>query len=103
MTDHIHILISKKTNISEAELAQKIKANSSRWLKKYLNCNEFEWQRGYGVFSYNQSLLESVKIYIKNQQEHHKNETYKDEMIMYFTKFEIPYTEEDLKDFLPFD
>ncbi len=103
MADHIHILISKKPNISEAELMQKIKANSSRWLKKYLNCREFEWQRGYGAFSYSQSRLKSVKKYIINQQEHHKNTTYRDEMITFFQKFEIPYTEEDLEGFLPCD
>ncbi len=101
MPDHIHILISKNPDISEAELVQKIKANSSRWLKKYLLCRGFEWQRGYGAFSYSKSQLESVKKYIRNQQEHHKHQTYKDEMIMFFQKFDIAYTEEDLKGFLP--
>ncbi len=103
MTDHVHILISKKTSISEAELVQKIKANSSRRLKQYLNDGKFQWQIGYGVFSYSKSQLPSVKNYIKNQQKHHQNQTYKHEMEMFFQKFDIPYNDEDLEGFLPVD
>ncbi len=82
-------------NISLAALVGKIKANSSKWMKtkgeQYVN---FYWQRGYGGFSVNPTETEIVKKYIQNQEEHHKNRTFKVEYILFLKKYEIEYDEE---------
>ena len=73
MSDHIHILIGMRPTQSISELMQIIKANSSKWIneKKFLKVR-FEWQEGYGAFSYSKSHVQNVIKYIQNQEERHK-------------------------------
>lgn len=100
--DHVHCFLGLKPTVSVSELMKIIKAKSS----KYINdsnflLNRFEWQEGYGAFSYSHSQIKEVYNYVMNQEEHHKKESFKDEYIKYLNKFEIPYDEryifEDLK------
>jgi len=60
----------------------------------------FEWQTGYGAFSYGQSQISQLKEYIKNQYIHHKRRTFKDEYIALLTAFEIDYDEAYLFDWI---
>lgn len=55
--------------------------------------NRFEWQEGYGAFSYSHSQIDAVYNYIKNQEKHHAKITFKDEYLDILKKFEIPYNE----------
>jgi hypothetical protein len=54
---------------------------------------KFEWQEGYGAFSYSKSQIKNVIAYIENQEEHHKKESFKKEYIHFLQKFEIEYNE----------
>jgi putative transposase len=97
--DHIHILVSIKPNISISDLVRDIKANSSKWI----NENEFvrgkfQWQEGFGAFSYAQSQLDNVIAYINNQEQHHQKKTFKDEYLTLLQKFDIEYDEKYLFD-----
>lgn len=92
--DHVHCFIGLKPVVSVSELMKTIKAKSS----KYINDNKltntrFEWQEGYGVFSYGQSQIDSVYKYIQNQEGHHKKKTFKDEYLTFLEKFNVPYDE----------
>ncbi|HPI20123.1 MAG TPA: IS200/IS605 family transposase [Candidatus Kapabacteria bacterium] len=79
--EHIHLLIDLPTDISVSKFVKNLKGSSSRWInEKKLFKGHFEWQRGYGVFSVSPSLLIKVKTYIKNQDEHHKRMSYKNEL-----------------------
>ena len=73
MSDHLHILVGMRPSQSVSDLMQKIKANSSKWIneKKFLKV-KFEWQEGYGAFSYSKSHVQNVIHYIQNQEEKHK-------------------------------
>lgn len=53
IADHIHILINLKPNASLSDVVKSIKANSSRWVneKRFVR-GKFQWQEGYGAFSY---------------------------------------------------
>jgi REP element-mobilizing transposase RayT len=77
-SDHIHILIGMRPTQSISELMQIIIANSSKWIneKKFLNV-KFEWQEGYGAFSYSKSHVQNVINYIQNQEERHKRNHFK--------------------------
>jgi putative transposase len=92
MSDHIHILIGMRPTQSISELMQVIKANSSKWIneKKFLKL-KFEWQEGYGAFSYSKSQVNTVIEYIKNQEIHHEKRTFREEYIEFLEKFEIDY------------
>jgi putative transposase len=97
VTDHIHILVGFGTTLSMGDLMEEVKAISSKFIneKGWVN-GKFEWQRGYGVFSYSRSQINDVIKYIANQQEHHKKQTFKDEYIEFLKKFEIEFDEKYL-------
>ena len=59
-----------------------------------LTPDRFEWQDGYGVFSYGQSQVDKVYKYIQNQEVHHKKETFKDEYLKFLKKFKVEYDEQ---------
>jgi REP element-mobilizing transposase RayT len=97
MPDHVHILIGMKPNISISDLVRDIKAGSSKFINdnKWIN-GKFNWQEGYGAFSYSKSHLENVIKYILNQEEHHKKQTFEEEYHSFLEKFEIEYDEKYL-------
>ena len=94
MPDHIHILIGMRPTQSISDLLQDIKGSSSKWINenKFLNV-KFEWQEGYGAFSYSKSSVEKVINYIKNQEEHHRRKTFKEEYLKLLEDFEIDFDE----------
>ena len=78
--DHVHLLASLSRTIAMADAVRIIKANSSRWIHdEFQELRDFQWQQGYGAFAVSFSLLESVKHYLANQEEHHRNRSYQDE------------------------
>lgn len=94
MPDHIHILIGVRPSQSVSDLMQDIKGSSSKWIneKKFLK-SKFEWQEGYGAFSYSKSQLNRVIDYIKNQETHHQTKSFKEEYIDFLKMFEIDFDE----------
>jgi len=94
MPDHIHIFIGMRPNQSVSDLLQEIKRSSSLWInqKGFVN-GKFEWQEGYGAFSYSKSHVDQVIKYIENQEDHHKKITFREEYTDFLQKFEIDYDE----------
>ncbi|WP_428230811.1 IS200/IS605 family transposase [Flavobacterium sp.] len=99
MPDHVHILIGFKPDQSISDLVRDIKANSSKFIndKKWIN-GKFEWQTGFGAFSYSHSQLTNVINYIHNQEEHHKTKTFKEEYVEFLKLFHIEFKNEYLFD-----
>jgi REP element-mobilizing transposase RayT len=94
VSNHIHILLNIKPNIALSDLVRDIKANSSRFVnKKGFVHGKFSWQEGFGAFSYSISQLDDVIQYIQNQEEHHKETSFKDEYLKYLKRFEIEFDE----------
>ena len=92
--DHVHCLIGLKPVAPISELMKAVKAKSSKYVNDHsLTPHRFEWQEGYGVFSYGQSGLDAVYKYIQNQEEHHKKQTFRDEYLDFLNKFKIDYDE----------
>jgi REP element-mobilizing transposase RayT len=92
--DHVHCFLGLKPTISISELMKTVKAKSS----KYINDNKFlldrfEWQVGYGAFSYSQSHINRVFKYIENQEEHHRKKSFKEEYLKYLDEYKIPFEE----------
>ena len=96
-SDHTHILIGLHPTISVSDMARDIKANSSKWINKN-TCimGKFNWQEGFGAFTYSKSQIDLVVKYILNQLKHHKQTTFKDEYINFLKKYEIEYDEKYL-------
>ena len=92
MPDHIHILVGMTPNIALSDLVRDIKANSSKFINtKGWVAGRFEWQAGFGAFSYSHSQLNGVVRYIKNQEEHHSHQTFREEYLSFLKRFDVPY------------
>jgi len=78
--EHIHTLINLPSNQLLADYMKNLKGESSSWINKNnLFTTKFSWQRGFGAFSVSASNHDQVKNYIKNQDEHHRRKTFKEE------------------------
>ena len=92
--DHVHCLLALKPTISVSELMRIVKGKSSRYINEHqLTKHKFEWQEGYGVFTYSKSHLDIVYKYIANQEEHHKKQNFKDEYVSFLNKYNVKYDE----------
>lgn len=95
--DHIHCFLALKPAQSVAELMKSVKAKSSKYINdNNLTPSHFDWQKGYGVFSYHRSDFDMIFNYIQNQEEHHKKESFHDEYIRLLNEFGIEYDEQYL-------
>lgn len=99
--DHTHILLGLHTTVSVSYIARDIKANSSRFINenRWIR-GKFNWQDGFGAFSYSKSHLDNVIKYILNQPYHHKKITFREEYIDFLKKYEVKYDEKYLFDWL---
>ncbi|MBC5838981.1 IS200/IS605 family transposase [Flavobacterium muglaense] len=99
--NHVHILLNIKPNLALSDLVKDIKVNSTNWINdRGFNDAKFQWQEGFGAFTYSISQLDNVIKYIENQEEHHKKQSFKEEYILFLKNFEIEYKDEYLFDFL---
>ena len=89
--DHVHMLIGLHPTESVASLVKELKGQSSRWINNKFLKGKFEWQSGYGAFSYSKSLIPAVKEYIDNQREHHRNVSFQEELAVFFDQVGIVY------------
>jgi REP element-mobilizing transposase RayT len=81
MEDHIHILSDLHPSIALADYIKDIKVASSKWMKESGLFPDFRgWGIKYCALTYSCKEREHVINYIKNQQEHHKKESFQDEI-----------------------
>ena len=92
MPDHIHFLIGMKPTCCLSDLVREIKKSSNEFIKEnHFTKYKFNWQEGFGAFSYSHSLLSTVIAYIANQKKHHKKKTFREEYNELLEKFEIAH------------
>jgi putative transposase len=90
--DHVHLLFVLPATLPLADLVEKLKANSSRWVHEdFPPRSNFAWQSGYTAFSVSQSNVAAVKRYIAQQEEHHRKLTYQEEVLALLKKHGIQY------------
>jgi REP element-mobilizing transposase RayT len=92
MPDHAHLLIGLKPSKALSDLVRDVKSDSSEFINgKRLIKGKFNWQEGYGAFSYSHSHLDSVIAYIRNQEKHHGRRSFKREYLSMLKKFDVAY------------
>jgi len=100
MPDHVHIFMGYEPTESLSDLIREIKKSSSEWIKSNRLCSmKFAWQSGYGAFSHSRSQVDAVVKYVRNQKEHHRKRSFKDEYLKILKDFEVEYDERYLFDF----
>lgn len=99
--NHIHFLVGMRPTCTLSDLVREVNKSSNSFVKdrKFTNFN-FQWQEGYGAFSYSHSALGNVIKYIQNQKEHHRTKTFREEYMEMLKKFEIEYKDEYLFDWI---
>ncbi len=96
-SNHIHIFVNYKPHQLISDLLKDIKGGSSNWTNdKRFVYGKFQWQRGYGAFSYSRSQIDSVVKYIQNQETHHKKKSFREEYLEFLQKYNIAYDEKYL-------
>lgn len=94
MPDHAHFLVGLNPDQSISDFMRDIKSSSSEFINnEKLVQGKFNWQKGYGAFSYSRSQLNQVINYIRNQPAHHKKRSFKEEYFELLQKFEVEFEE----------
>lgn len=101
MPDHIHIFIGFKPTVKISDLVRDIKTASSQFIReKRFTPFQFNWQEGYGAFTYAHSQLDAVCKYIQNQEQHHRKKTFREEYFEFLKRFDVDYDDQYVFDFL---
>jgi putative transposase len=101
MPDHSHIFVGFHPSVLIADFVKEIKIESNEFIKgKRWVKSKFSWQEGYGVFSYSQSHIDRVIKYVLNQEQHHQKKSFRKEYLQLLEKFNIPFEEKYLFDFI---
>ena len=97
--DHVHILCNLTKKLAPTKVLEVLKRDSSKFVKTLgTDLGEFHWQDGYGLFSVSPSHLEPLRRYIRDQEQHHKTETFQEEFVRMLKKYEVVYDERYLWD-----
>jgi putative transposase len=90
----VHLLVSQSKNVALSSLLKDIKKDSSSWIKtKGSQFRNFHWQDGYGAFSVGKSDVSELKKYIAGQKEHHRKQTFLEELTEFLEGYGIAYDE----------
>ena len=94
MEDHLHILSDLHPSVALADYIRDIKVSSTRWMKEsgFFPCFK-GWGIKYCALTYSIKERDVIINYIKNQQEHHKHESFQDEIIRIFKEYGIDLEE----------
>jgi putative transposase len=93
--DHVHLLFYSPPKHALADVIKAIKSGSSGWVHEtWPELEAFAWQRGYGLFTVSESNADSVREYIRRQEEHHRRMTFQEEFVALLEKHRMQY---DLK------
>ena len=95
--DHVHMLINLTPSRAVADIVRDLKSNSAKWMNDLPEVRDrFEWQKGYSVFTVSYSQVDPVRTYIRDQKEHHRTATFKEEYIEFLKRHDIEFKPEYL-------
>lgn len=92
--DHIHLYFRWRPDASISHLMRELKSCSSLWIHQTMpSLKAFAWQEGYSVFTVSKSQEEAVKRYIATQEEHHRKEDFRSELLRLLRAHEVEFDE----------
>ncbi len=94
MPDQIHMVIKLKPVYTLSEIMQKVKGSSSKWINEQNQLTDrFSWQEGYGAFTVSESQIPAVIQYVREQENHHRTLSFKDEFVLILKRHGVKYDE----------
>ena len=81
------------TNVSVADAVRTVKSNSAKWTNEQFKQMKFGWQRGYSAFTVSQSVVPAVVQYVRNQERHHRRQTFGEELRVLLMKHDVGFDE----------
>ena len=98
--DHVHIFFELPPDLKISDLIRMLKSTTSKWINdNHLLKSKFNWQSGYGAFSYSRSQRNNVIQYIMNQEAHHQQKSFKEEYLDMLIKNEIKFEDKYIFEF----
>ena len=96
--DHLHIVTHLHPTVALADLVKDIKVASSAYIKTQRLFEYFDgWQDGYAAFTYSIEAKDNLIEYVKNQEEHHKTKTFREELVELLKEHGVEYDEKYLE------
>ena len=89
--DHVHLLVGLKATHSLADFMRELKKASSAWVHEEIGMQRFAWQEGYAAFTVSPSARSEVQSYIARQEVHHRNRTFREELVEFLEKAGVDY------------
>ena len=91
MADHVHLLVGLKATHCLADFMRELKKSSSVWVHDEIRVHRFAWQEGYAAFTVSPSTRPEVQSYIARQEVHHRNRTFREELVEMLEKAGVEY------------
>lgn len=95
VADHVHLLVSLRPVHCIADVLRDMKKDSSSWVKENFE-PRFAWQEGYAAFTVGPSATGLVRNYIAKQEEHHRKQSFVDELEELLARAGVEYEEKYL-------
>jgi REP element-mobilizing transposase RayT len=96
--DHLHIVTHLHPSVALADLVKDIKVASSAYIKAQHLFEHFDgWQDGYAAFTYSIEAKDNLIEYVKNQEEHHKTKTFREELVELLKEHGVEFDEKYLE------
>jgi REP element-mobilizing transposase RayT len=94
IADHVHILFDMGKLHAPVRFVEQAKRESSKFVKAIgVRYQDFYWQRGYGMFSVGPAHRDDAEEYVRNQEEHHRSQTFQEEFRAFLNRYAITYDE----------
>ena len=91
ISDHVHLLIGLRATHRLCDVVRETKKASSEWIHHEIGCKPFSWQEGYAAFSVGARDRKSVRVYIANQEAHHRVKSFREELLELLKDAEITF------------
>jgi REP element-mobilizing transposase RayT len=91
VADHVHLLVGCKPTHRPCDLVREIKKSATSWIHTEIEFEPFCWQDGYSIFSISPDACGKVSAYLAIQAEHHRKQSFRDELVAMLEKAGVPY------------
>ena len=93
VADHVHLLVGLKATHCLADFMRELKRQASVWVHTEIGTAGFAWQEGYAAFTVSPNSRKGVRGYIENQEEHHRQKSFREELVELLQRAGVEYDE----------